>query len=1123
MKKNIIEILIKNYSKESKLESLRRITSVSILVAMLTANTANVVLAKDAKRVTDNNINKIEKLKNAPSIEKENKENNEVEHALTLEEAQVKDVKPEVTLNKANSLTASPRAVAAAAKYDFSYLNTLSYSQLTELLKTIQWNDINGLFEYSTGSATFFKDKNRVQAIINALEQSGKTYTSSDMKGIPTLVEVLRAGFYLGFYYDDLAYLNDRAFQDKCIPAMLAIQNNVNFKLGTAAQDEVITSLGRLIGNASSNEQVVNNCAKILKQFIQGMDVYAENYAKGTAVHTLMKEIEYDFSSATYNKSPKDMPWYGKIDPFVEELKNLALYGKVTEGNAWVINNGIYYLANIGIYANKDNEIRKNLTDAMNMYTKYGEQYFNAVDRLSVMYNGIDSNGNKIDINKIVKEGTNYYLPKTYTFDNGSFVIKAGARVSEEKVKRLYWAAKEVKSQFHRVIGNDKALEQGNTDDVLTMQIFNDPKEYKMNTYLTGISTDNGGIYIESQGTFYTYERTPEESIYSLEELFRHEFTHYLQGRYLVRGMWGEGPFYEKPRITWYEEGTAEFFAGSTRTGGIVPRKSVTSYIPTNSSKRFSLNQTVNATYDNGGDVYTYGFALSNYMYAKDMPTFAKINKAILNNDVTSYDRYIKELANDSSKNQSYQAYMQSLVDNYNNLTVPLVSDDYLKDHGYKKDSEVYADITRAASLKDVKTSKENSQFFNTFTLRGTYVGEVSKGEREDWNNMSKKLDDVLKSLGQNSWSGYKTLTAYFTNYKVTSDNKVQYDIVFHGVSTDNGQTGNENKAPIVKLTAPSTGIAGREVSFSSNGTIDEDGSIASYLWNFGDGKTSREANPVHVFENAGDYTVTLRVTDDKGAMTTESVSLKIVKEDTSTPTDKEMEPNNDFNNANGPIISGTSVKGIMEGRDTEDVFYFDVEKDGEVTIEVPYTGDSQFTWLVYKAGNDNYLSHGLDKGNTKTNTFNATKGRYYLYLYKYDESSKVSYSINLKGNTSTPNPNPEEQFIYEKEENGSMDKANIIPNFNSTVLGGFDYNDSNDYYVFDVNESGNVNIEVTKLGNFGANWVLYREGDNRNYVSYAKADGNKLVNGVNLSRGKYYLCVYKTSGTGDYEVRIRR
>lgn len=122
-------------------------------------------------------------------------------------------------------------------------------------------------------------------------------------------------------------------------------------------------------------------------------------------------------------------------------------------------------------------------------------------------------------------------------------IIKAGDKVEESKIQRLYWASKEVKSQFHRIIGNDKPLEAGNADDVLTMVIYNSPEEYKLNRTLYGYSVDNGGIYIEGIGTFFTYERTPEESIYSLEELFRHEFTHYLQGRYLVPGLFNEGDF----------------------------------------------------------------------------------------------------------------------------------------------------------------------------------------------------------------------------------------------------------------------------------------------------------------------------------------------------------------------------------------------------------------------------------------------------------------------------------------------------------------------------------------------------------------------------------------------------
>ena len=70
-----------------------------------------------------------------------------------------------------------------------------------------------------------------------------------------------------------------------------------------------------------------------------------------------------------------------------------------------------------------------------------------------------------------------------------------------------------------------------------------------MNSSLYGYSTDNAGIYIEPVGTFFTYERTPEESIYTLEELFRHEFTHYLQGRYVEPGMWGRTKLYEGDKL----------------------------------------------------------------------------------------------------------------------------------------------------------------------------------------------------------------------------------------------------------------------------------------------------------------------------------------------------------------------------------------------------------------------------------------------------------------------------------------------------------------------------------------------------------------------------------------------
>ncbi len=38
-----------------------------------------------------------------------------------------------------------------------------------------------------------------------------------------------------------------------------------------------------------------------------------------------------------------------------------------------------------------------------------------------------------------------------------------------------------------------------------------------------------------------------------------------------------------------------------------------------------------------------------------------------------------------------------------------------------------------------------------------------------------------------------------------------------------------------------------------------------TYEWDFGDGATSTDANPAHIYRSSGDFTVTLKVTDDKG------------------------------------------------------------------------------------------------------------------------------------------------------------------------------------------------------------------------------------------------------------------
>jgi len=60
------------------------------------------------------------------------------------------------------------------------------------------------------------------------------------------------------------------------------------------------------------------------------------------------------------------------------------------------------------------------------------------------------------------------------------------------------------------------------------------------------------------------------------------------------------------------------------------------------------------------------------------------------------------------------------------------------------------------------------------------------------------------------------------------------------------------------------TGAAPLKVQFTSTST----GTIATYLWSFGDGTTSTQASPAHTFNGAGRYTVSLTVTGVGGSNT---------------------------------------------------------------------------------------------------------------------------------------------------------------------------------------------------------------------------------------------------------------
>lgn len=88
-----------------------------------------------------------------------------------------------------------------------------------------------------------------------------------------------------------------------------------------------------------------------------------------------------------------------------------------------------------------------------------------------------------------------------------------------------------------------------------------------------------------------------------------------------------------------------------------------------------------------------------------------------------------------------------------------------------------------------------------------------------------------------------------------------------------------EGSWPVAVASAdPTGGDVPLSVSFSSAGTLDPDGTIAAFLWDFGDGEVSTESDPTHTYTVGGPHVATLTVTDGDGKQTTQELLVNALE-----------------------------------------------------------------------------------------------------------------------------------------------------------------------------------------------------------------------------------------------------
>ncbi|WP_411107062.1 collagenase [Streptomyces sp. cmx-4-9] len=367
-------------------------------------------------------------------------------------------------------------------------------------------------------------------------------------------------------------------------------------------------------------------------------------------------------------------------------------------------------------------------------------------------------------------------FPHTYTYDSGAIKVRTG--LDRATVDQLYYASKQVKAQFHRVLGTEQPL-AGDPNTTLNIVLYASRADYEnYHPILTGYDTNNGGIYIENGATFYTYQRrVPQDSSLTLEELFRHEYTHYLNGRYAVPGFFGEGPWYEGDRTTAMDEGTAEFFDGATRDNGIAVRKSLVKSIigdTAGGGPRMTVEQLLNATYDGDGfRFYSYAGTFFEFLWTEKPSLLREMYTHLRNNDVAAFDAWRHRTGADSYLQRDYNRFLDAQIAKVDQLYVPnttFTPTDRLKDSVLSSVKSSFA----AATYNTPDCVENGEPGKRRFTCTGRISANLKNWRSEDQNfkDMSETVDYFILDRAGAASDNLADMNCSFSPVEVWTDKK---------------------------------------------------------------------------------------------------------------------------------------------------------------------------------------------------------------------------------------------------------------------------------------------------------------------------------------------------------------
>jgi len=260
------------------------------------------------------------------------------------------------------------------------------------------------------------------------------------------------------------------------------------------------------------------------------------------------------------------------------------------------------------------------------------------------------------------------------------------------------------------------------------------------------------------------------------------------------------------------------------------------------------------------------------------------------------------------------------------------------------------------------------------------------------------------------------------------------------------------NLPPVARISidTESTISLGTVIEFSAGSSSDEDGNIASYSWDFGDGIVESGETLSHEYTETGSYTVTLRVTDNDSDSARDTLNI--------TVTPAEVDPND------APVASFTASDS-------------DVEKNIIISFDASNSSDSDGTIASYfwDFGDENTAT-----GVSTTHSYSST-GTYTVTLTVTDDQGDFdseTLSITVTEPVTPSNSDPSASFSASKtevdtNESVSLDGSASSDSDGTIVSYQWDFGDGSTGTGETVNHSytddGQYTITLTVTDDLGA------------------------------------------------------